>query len=217
MLRSRPEDAQPFGSVFEDEARALLTPAQQSLCAAVRMKAFLKFLHEIATVGVMGGSVAQLVTWSMASGRSLPEQVLLYDLALTVCKGVVLPSLVLVLLSGVLTMARHKSFHNPEWAWIKLLMTPLVLEATFVGVVGPAQSAADLSHAMAAGQTVDPADMAHTLRLGTFGLWLVLFIYAANVALAIWRPRVKKAAEYEAEAKAAAAAKAKDGAEEVLS
>ncbi|MEM1026130.1 MAG: hypothetical protein AAGD10_19225 [Myxococcota bacterium] len=178
------------------------------------MKASLKFLHEIATVGVMGGSVAQLVIWGVASGRALPEKALLYDMALTICKGLVLPSLVLVLLSGVLTMARHKSFHNPEWAWIKLLMTPLVLEATFVGVVGPAESAAELSQAMLAGRTVDPADLAHTLRLGTFGLWLILFVYAANVALAIWRPRVKKAAEYEAEAKAVAAAKKQEAAGE---
>ena len=157
------------------------------------MKATLKFLHEIATVGVMGGSIAQLVIWAVAGGRPLSEQVMLYEAALAICKAVVLPSLVLVLLSGVLTMSRHKSFHSPEWVWVKLLMTPLVLEGTLIGVLGPAESAAELTRAMAAGQTVDPADLAHTLRLGTVGLVLVLGMYVANVALAIWRPRVRRA------------------------
>jgi len=168
------------------------------------MKATLKFLHEIATVGVMGGTVVQLVLWSVAQSRTVHEQALLYEAGVTICKAIVLPSLVLVLLSGVLTMSRHKSFHNPEWVWIKLLMTPLVLEGTLIGVVGPAESAAELTRAMAAGQAVDPADLAHTLRLGTVGLVLILGLYGANVALAIWRPRVKKAAEYRAEAEAKA-------------
>ncbi|MFO0635353.1 MAG: hypothetical protein U0168_21100 [Nannocystaceae bacterium] len=50
-----------------------------------------------------------------------------------------MPSLLVVLVSGLCAIAVHHPFHNAGWAWLKAATTLLVLEGTLVAVQGPAQ------------------------------------------------------------------------------
>ncbi len=149
----------------------------------------LKFLHEIGTVGVMGGVLAQLVlSWTGAAmdpaGHATVRQVIVQ-----LCTWLLFPSLLLVLVSGVLAMANNKAFHSADWVIVKALMTPLVFEATLVAVWGPARQAATLTAKVAGGDASAADGLADVLWHEQGGLWIALFLFTTNVVLSIWRPK----------------------------
>lgn len=164
------------------------------------MKRSLKLLHEIGTVGVMG-AVASMIVLSAFARDLEPDAFAVARAAIhDVSRLLLLPSLALVLVSGFLAMGWSRAFHGADWVWVKALMTPLVFESTVVVVDQPARAAAEAARAIAAGDPSAQEALAVALRQQQWGLWLVLFIYTANVVLSIWRPRrsrkpaVKKAA-----------------------
>jgi hypothetical protein len=59
-------------------------------------------------------------------------------------------------------------------------------------VQGPAERAAIESRRALAGE-VDPATLAALVQGEWGSLWVILGVAVANVALAIWRPRFKRA------------------------
>lgn len=157
------------------------------------MRATLKFLHEVATVGCAGGAAAQLLV-SYAPSEDPRTLAALRAVALDICHWITLPSLALALVSGLLSLALHRAFQSAEWVWAKALMTPLLLEGTVIGILGPARSAAELTAAAAAGEALNVRAMAETLRIERYGLLLMLALFGAQIALAVWRPRVKRPA-----------------------
>lgn len=159
------------------------------------MKRTLKFLHEVGTVGVMGAVAAQIVLASIGPNLPAAEHAVLRQGILALARWLLLPSLGLVLLSGVFAMAVHKPFHNADWAWVKALMTPLVLEGTFIAVEGPARAAAKLSKRVAEGDEAAEAALANTLGHEWWGLWIVMLLFAAQIVLAVYRPRLRPRVE----------------------
>ena len=156
------------------------------------MKRLLKFLHEVGTVGVMGALMAQMVLSLTSTDLSAEAFAVMRRGILTLTQWLLLPSLAVVLVSGLLAMGLHRPYQSAQWVWIKALMTPLVFEATVLGVQTPARVAAKLAEQLAEGpDAAKTAALERALGKEWWGLWLVLGVYAANVALAIWRPRFR--------------------------
>jgi hypothetical protein len=106
-----------------------------------------------------------------------------------ITQWLLLPSLGLVLVSGLLAIAVNRAFHNAAWAWIKALLGISLFEGTLVTVSSSARQAAELATLAADGHG-DGAQLAQVLRTERGGLWLLLVLSLANVVLAVWRPRI---------------------------
>ncbi|MGH6708763.1 MAG: hypothetical protein ACREEK_07300 [Bradyrhizobium sp.] len=150
----------------------------------------MKFLHTVGAIGQMGAMACLLVLLSFVPApTSLSEYALMRGAIGGIATWIFLPSLGLVLISGLLAMAFNPAYQSAGWAWAKLVTGILVFEWGFVAVQGPMQQEAELS-ARALAHEVDTATLAATLSAEWKSLWVLLAVATVNVILGIWRPRL---------------------------
>jgi len=152
------------------------------------MRKILKFLHEIGAVGVMGSLAACIVLVATAPRHSLVEYAAVRQGIAAITQWLLVPSLGIVLVSGLLAIAFNDAYINAGWAWLKALLGISTFEGTLLTVSASARQAAELSALAASGQG-DPAQLAEVLRTEWGGLWIILAVSVANIVLAVWRPR----------------------------
>ena len=153
------------------------------------MRITLKFLHTLAAIGMIGALSAHIILLTiMPEPTSLAEYVALRQGIGAIAKWLLLPSLGLVLVSGLLAMAFIGNYYNAGWAWLKLGLGVVVFEGTLITVQGPATRAAEASVQLLDGK-LDPGAIEAMMRGEWGSLWVILFIALLNVLLAIWRPR----------------------------
>lgn len=144
----------------------------------------LKALHQIAAIAGGGGLAACLVI-GMTANVAVPAEFAAARQAIAaIARYVLLPSLGLVLVTGLLAIAATRAYHDAGWAWVKALLGLSVFEATLL-TIGASGRSAEL---VAAG--ADPSLLATLLRSERNTLWLLLVLSVANVVLAVWRPRL---------------------------
>ncbi len=153
------------------------------------LKRLLKILHEIGAVGAMGSFAACLLLVIKGPTHPPVAYAAVCQAIATITQWLLLPSLGMVLLSGLLAIAATKGFHNAGWAWAKALLGLSVFEGTLVTINASARRAAELA-AMAANGHGDPTQLAQVLRTERGGLWLLLALSLVNIVLAVWRPRI---------------------------
>lgn len=144
----------------------------------------LKALHEIAAIGVGGGLAACLVIGATANVASPEGLVASRQAIAAVARYLLVPSLALVLVTGLLAIAATRAYLDAGWAWLKALLGLSVFEATLVSV-GASSRVAELTAAR-----TDPSLLAALLRSEHNTLWMLLGLSVANVVLAVWRPRL---------------------------
>lgn len=150
----------------------------------------LKLLHQLGAIGVMGALAACVVLVVAAPRESLVEYAAYRQGIEAVTRILLVPSLALVLVSGLLAIAVNRAYHNAGWAWVKALLGIAMFEGTLLTVQASASRAADVSALAARTATPDPATLEPLLRTEWGGLWLMLALSFANIVLAIWRPRI---------------------------
>jgi hypothetical protein len=161
----------------------------------VMMGRILKTLHEVGAAGVMGAlaSILVVVATARQPGQSLIACAALRLGIAAISKWLLVPSLALVVISGLLAIAANRAYAAAGWAWVKALLGIGMFEGTLLTVAGSARRAAELS-ALAATGAADPAQLAQVLRTEWGGLWLLLALSLANILLAVWRPRLQRGA-----------------------
>ena len=156
------------------------------------MRKTLKFLHTMASIGFAGGLAALIVLHG-----ALPEPVELERFATlrtamsAISKWIVTPSTLLVLVSGLLSMAVVPAYQSAGWVWAKLLSGIIVFEGTLIYVLGPMERAGRQARAALAGE-FDVALLGATLEPELTSFWVILAVAVANVVLGVWRPRFSK-------------------------
>lgn len=168
------------------------SPRARPLCSSSIVRRALKFLHEIATVGLMGALVAQLILAGSGAALSDSDHAVLRAAILLLSKWLLLPSLGLVLATGLFALAVHPPYHNARWAWLKAATTLLILEGTLGGVQGTARDAAELARRVAAGDGGAAAALQQVLTHERGATWVILLLALLNVALGVWRPRLRR-------------------------
>jgi hypothetical protein len=144
----------------------------------------MKALHDIASIGYGGGLAACLVINAMAD-RTVPLEFAagrqVFD---AIAQYVVVPSMAVVVLSGLGAMMATRGYVDAGWAWVKAVLGLSVFEATLL-VVGSSRKQAELAAA-----ATDPAVLDALLRSERNTLWLLVALSVVNVVLAVWRPRL---------------------------
>ena len=153
------------------------------------LRKLIKLLHEIGAVGVLGAFGALLVLIATAPApESLIEYAACRQCIAAVSRWLLVPSLGLVLVSGLLAMVANDAYIDAGWAWLKALLGLSMFEGSLVTVAGSARHAAELS-ALARSGHGDPVQLAQVLHTEWGGLCLMLALALANMLLAVWRPR----------------------------
>jgi hypothetical protein len=153
------------------------------------LRRLLKFLHEIGAVGVMGSFAACIVLVYTAPRNSLVGYAAVRQGIAAITQWLLVPSLALVLLSGLLAIAANTAYKDAGWAWVKALLGISVFEGTLLTVGASARQAAELSALAAAGRG-DPAQLSQVLHTEWGGLWILFALSVTNIILAVWRPRL---------------------------
>jgi hypothetical protein len=157
------------------------------------MRKTLKLLHVLGTAGMLGALAAMLILHSLLPGPvDINDYVQLRLVIARIAEWLLLPSLGVVLVSGLLAMAAGKLFHNAGWAWLKLGLGVVMFEGTLLAVQGPALREAGLARQVTAGDA-SPSELALSLTSEWYSLWIIATLAVLNVALGIWRPRLRRA------------------------
>jgi hypothetical protein len=153
----------------------------------------LKSLHEIGAIGTLGSLAACIVLLATAPATSAVAFAAVLQGIASISKWLLVPSLVMVLISGLLAIAVNEAYKSAAWAWVKALLGLGTFEGTLLTVGSSARHAAELSALAASGQG-DPAQLAQLLRTEWGGLWILAALALVNIALAVWRPRLYRRA-----------------------
>ncbi len=152
-----------------------------------------KAIHDIASIAFGGGLVACLVINLTASRASSVEFATARHLFSAISQYVLIPSMAVIVVSGLIAMMATRGYQDAGWAWVKAVLGISVFVAT-VRVVGGGNSQSELAAAAtgATGATgaTDPAVIDALLRGERNMLWVLIVLCVVNVVLAVWRPKL---------------------------
>lgn len=156
------------------------------------MRRLVKFLHTMGAIGLMGAMAALLIlVVLMPEPAALEAYVTHRAIMGKIAEWLLLPSLGVVLLSGLWSMAITRAFLHAGWVWVKLATGILVFKGVMISIQGPAEQEAILSARALAG-TFDPAQLGQRISEEWAVLWVMMLVAVANVVLGVWRPRMSK-------------------------
>jgi hypothetical protein len=100
------------------------------------------------------------------------------------------PSLVVVVVTGLLLMGLNRTFGSAGWVWIKALIGLLLVKAV-ITINDPAarEIAAMVGQGIATANADALAELARLTRMEWLGSWLALALAIAAIGFGVWRPR----------------------------
>lgn len=155
------------------------------------MRKTMKILHSLAACGIIGGLLVYMILLAAAPHDTPAGYADLRKSISLISDYVLLPSLALVLVSGLLSMVVHQPFLDRRWAWAKAALGILMFKGVFTIVGAKADHAVVIAEKVASGEgTVQALESALAYEWHT--LWLVMALSVANVVLGVWRPRLER-------------------------
>jgi hypothetical protein len=145
-----------------------------------------KTVHDVASIA-FGGALAACLVINLTTNVAVPGEFLAArQVFVAIAQYVLVPSMAVVVLSGLLALAATRAYADAGWAWLKALLGISVFMATLM-VVG---SAGNHGALVAAATATDLALLQQLLRSERITLWLLIALCVVNVVLAVWRPRL---------------------------
>ena len=155
------------------------------------MRKALKFCHTLGGVGLLGTLLTLIIVFVMLPDptQDIAGYAALTELVDRLARWVLLPSLILTLVSGLLSIGAVTAFHGAGWAWLKLATGVVMFEGTLLAVQGPIQREANLTRQYLSGE-VEAAALASSFETISYSIFVLGSVAVANVVLGIWRPRL---------------------------
>lgn len=133
-----------------------------------------------------GGGLASCLLINLTARSDSPSEFMAARHAYaSIAQYVMIPSMVVVVVSGLVALASTRGFMDSGWAWVKALLGLSVFEATLV-IVGSSRNAVELALAASDSDALDAF-----LRSERNTLILLIAVTVANVVLAVWRPSLR--------------------------
>lgn len=141
-------------------------------------------MHEIASIAYGGALAACLVIDGLDHGADAAGFIAARHAFAAIARYVLIPSMAVVVVSGLISLAATRAYREAGWAWVKALLGLSTFEATLL-VVGA--SGKPLESLTAVSQQAALDALLHAER-NTLGLLIALS--GVNVVLAVWRPKL---------------------------
>ena len=154
------------------------------------MRKAVKFLHSLAACGMIGALAGYLVLLRYGPQDNAAAYADTRQAIVALCDYILMPSLIVVLVSGFVSMLVHKPYMNKGWVWAKALTTIGIFEATLAVVQSKARDGAEVAAKIAQGAT-DAGALAEFSREWQ-AIGVVLTLAVANVLVGVWRPKIEK-------------------------
>ncbi len=157
----------------------------------MRLRPSLKFLHTIASAGMVGALAGYMILLVHAPQASPADYADMRQSIEALCTYLLGPSMAVTLVSGLLAIAFHMPFQEKRWVWVKAALGLAVFEATLHLSGSKANYAAELANKIAEGAAPENA-----LEQAIASEWGVLYalsaLTVANIALGVWRPSLTR-------------------------
>ena len=152
----------------------------------------IKFLHTMGSIGYLGAILALAVLHGLLPAPSELQEFATLRIAMgAIAEWILLPSIGIVLVSGLFAIAATPAYQSAGWVGVKLATGILVFEGTLVYVQAPMERAALQARAALEGE-VSVAELAAPLPAEWGSFWVLGAVAVLNVVLGVWRPRFRK-------------------------
>ena len=152
----------------------------------------LKLLHHASLAGLGGGMVVILVLLDTIDATSPGAVAGMHAAIALVCGGLVVPSLVVLLLTGMLLVVARPQLINARWVWAKAFFGVIVAATLLAGFQPLVNALASMSSTGTLG--TPPGPLANMVETERWAAYLTLANVVAAMAIAVWRPRLGRAA-----------------------
>lgn len=149
----------------------------------------IKIIHLLALAGFVGGLASTLLLSDYADDAPPSLLAALRMLIAALDESLVVPSLVLMVLSGMLLVVARPQLVGARWLWAKTALT-VVIAVVVLAVVHPAITRAAVLAAEGALGTPALGELSRAFTAERIGGIAVLALAALAVVLAVWRPRL---------------------------
>lgn len=161
---------------------------------SIAIRKTLKILHTLASCGIIGGLAAYMLLLTVAPQETPAAYADVRETIAAISNWILLPSLAVVLVSGLFAMAAHGPYLEKRWVWLKAASGILMFKGVLTIVGAKADHAAVLAREVAAG-TATPEALQNALTYEWPTLWVMMILSVANVVLGVWRPKLAAAAK----------------------
>ncbi len=159
----------------------------------MRLRPSLKFLHTLASAGMIGALAGYMILLVHAPQASPADYADMRHSIDALCTYLLIPSMAVTLVSGLLAIAFHMPFQEKRWVWAKAALGLAVFEATLHLSGSKANYAANLATEIAEG-TAPAKALEQTIASEWGVLYALGALTVANIALGVWRPSLSRKA-----------------------
>ena len=152
------------------------------------MNKLLKLLHLASVAGFLGAVVTAVLLSLLGPQTSAEEQAFTRAAISLISSYVALPSLLLVLASGMMLVIRQPLYLPARWVWAKAAIGVMILPLALMLWAPAIERAAAFARSGAFGTPIIDGQQAAVRIERSAGGALILFSLTA-MALATWRPR----------------------------